>query len=81
MNANPNYRRSRLFPNRAQIGSTDYGLDADHHDHSSDDTPQPEMTVTDPDVIGQLWSPCGTAYRIVMDGERVEFGFQARPKQ
>lgn len=66
---------NRLFPLRAQIGSGDWGLDADHADHAATDVPQPELTETDPHVVGHLWSPDGTSYRTVTDRMQLPFGF------
>lgn len=72
-----------MFPRRprAQIGSTDTGLDADHRDHASDDVPRPDLEVTGPEVVGVLWSPDGVSYREVLDREPIEFGFQPRCKR
>jgi hypothetical protein len=66
----------RTFPCHAEIGSTDWGLDADHYEHRQEHAYPPDLTVTDPDVIGILWGPDGTAYRPVLDRDTVRFGFQ-----
>lgn len=68
---------SDLFPHRARIGSTDYGLDADHYDHRQRDVPAPDLIVTeDPEPI-VLWHPDGVRYRVVDDMHR-PFGFQPK---
>lgn len=67
-----------LFPHRARIGHSDYGLDADHWDHRHREPAYPELDVTHPELIGTLWHPDGRHYRDVYDRDRVHFGFQAR---
>lgn len=67
-----------LFPCRAQIGSSDVGLDADYRDHASDDVPRPDLEVSAPGVVGRLWSPDGLAFREVLDRDVVEFGFRVK---
>lgn len=66
-----------LFPHRARIGSTDYGLDADHFDHRQQDVREPELIVTEKPDPMVLWHGDGARYRVVDDG-RVEFGFRAK---
>ena len=67
---------SALFPHRAQVGSTDYGLDADTWDHRSRRTDAPELTATEDREVGKLYGPDGRSYRVVREERpRVPFGF------
>lgn len=63
-----------LFPNRARIGSTPYGLDADHDDHRQRDPREPELIVREKEDPMILWHGDGQRYRVVDDGA-VAFGF------
>lgn len=71
---------SDLFPHRARIGSTAYGLDADTFDHRSESAPQPDLVVTEkPDPL-VLWHADGERYRLVGD-QSVAFGFHGKAER
>ncbi len=70
------------FNQRAIIGSTPYGLDADYYDHAHRRPTHPDLTVADSsNVAGYLWSPDGKAYRIVARSRPSRFGFAPKKEE
>lgn len=69
---------SDLFPLRATRILPRHPADADVDDNACDDVPHPDVTVTDREPIGVLYSPDGQHCRAVYDREQVTFGFQPR---
>lgn len=74
-----------LFPLRARACEQDLpgeprilpwdGADADV-DNPSTHVPGPDLTVTDREPVGILYSPDGQSCRAVYDREQITFGFQ-----
>ncbi len=67
---------SELFPCRARIGSTDYGLDADHADHKNTSVAYPELVVVNKDEPQVIWHPDGVRFRVI--GGPAPFGFHPK---
>lgn len=67
-----------LFPCRARIGSSAYGLDADYADHKNTNVAYPDLTVSEKPEPLILWHGDGERYRVISD--HVQFGFQPGDK-